>query len=101
MADGQAVHLLVGVVSQLAENRRQGQVQPDASGQEPCGVCPAFGGLEPDAEQELPGCVPASAAFAAGGAQGSDGIGAQAATDCVPSGALRNGVCEANGGGLR
>jgi Transposase len=76
VADGQALHLLAGAVPQLAEDRRQGQVEPDAPGQEPGGTRLAPGGLGADAEQELPGGLPAAAALAAGGAQGHHGAGA-------------------------
>src|SRR5262249_60705375 len=63
------------------------------------GVAP--GGVEPDAQQELPGGVPAAAAVATGGAQGDHGGGAPAGADRVQPDALRRGVHEAGGGSLR
>ena len=49
----------------------------------------AVGGVEPDAQQELPGRLPATAAVAAGGAQGDHGDGAQAGADRLQPDALR------------
>src|SRR5258708_1794298 len=101
MADGETLQLLAGAVSELAEDGRQGEVEPRPSRQEPGGAGVAAGGVEPDAKPELPGCLLAAAAFAAGGAQGDHGDGAQAGADRVPPGALRGGVHAADGGDLR
>src|SRR5438105_2674663 len=61
MADREALHQLAGVVSELEEDGRQGEVEPDAPGQEPGGRGVAVGGLEPAAQPQLPGGVSASA----------------------------------------
>ena len=66
MAHGQAIHQLAGLVSQLEEDGRQGQVESHAQGQGPGGAGLAVGGVEPAAQQELPGRLPAAAAFAVG-----------------------------------
>src|SRR5271165_896011 len=100
MADGEALQLLAGAVSQLAEDGRQGEVEPGAAGKESRGAGAASGGVESDAEQQLPGRLLAAAAIAAGGAQGDHGDGAQAGADRIPPDALRGGVREADGGGV-
>src|SRR5262249_30708276 len=56
---------------------------------------------EPATQPELPGGLPASAAVAAGCTEGDHGGGAQAGPDRVPPGALRPGVCQGDGGGVR
>src|SRR5258708_3347451 len=53
-ADGEAVQQLAGTVTELEEDRRQGEVESYSSGKGPGGTGVAVGGLEPDAEQELP-----------------------------------------------
>src|SRR4051794_38165507 len=88
-------------MSQLQEDRWQGAVEPDAAGQGACGPGAASGGVEPVAEQELPGGVPAPAALASGCAQGDHGGGAQAGPDRVQPDALRRGVHETGGGEVR
>ena len=94
VADGEALHELAGAVPELEEDGREGEVEPDAAGEEPGGGGAAAGGVGPDAEHELPGGVPAAAAVAAGGAEGDDGDGPQAGPDRVPPDAVRGGVRE-------
>src|SRR5262249_2444774 len=101
MADGKAVHELAGLGSELEEDGREGAVERDAEGEGAGGAGVAAGGLEPAAQPELPGGLPASAAVAAGCTEGDHGGGAQAGPDRVPPGALRPGVCQGDGGGVR
>src|SRR5260370_36149809 len=101
MADGEALRVLAGAVSELAEDGRQGEVEPGATRQEPGGAGAAFGGVEPGAEPELPRRLLAAAALPAGRPQGDHGDGAQAGADRVQHHALRRGLHEADRGGLR
>ena len=93
MADGEALHELARPLPQLQTDGRQGEVVEDAEGQEPGGPRVAVGGVGPDAEYERLGVLPASAAIAAGGAEGDHGDGAQAGADRVCVGAVRRGGC--------
>src|SRR4051794_121624 len=88
-------------MSELQEDGRGGEVEPDAAWQGPGSARAAPGGVEPDPQPELPGCVPAAAAGASGGAEGDHGDGAQAGADRLPLDALRRVVRPATGGGVR
>src|SRR5271154_2733632 len=101
MADGETVRQLAGPVSELAADGRQGEIEPYPPGQEPGGARLAVGGLEPDAESERAGRLPAPATVASGSAEGHHGHSAQVSADRIPPGALRGGLHEANGSGLR
>src|SRR5262249_61893744 len=76
--DGEEVLQLAGAVPQLEEDRRPGQVQPDASGGEPCGAGVAGGGSGPAQQQGCVGGVPAAGEGGAGGPGGRGGGGATA-----------------------
>ena len=80
-----------------------GKVQSSQTrnGKRPGGAGVMPGGVGSEAEQELAGGVPASTAVAAGGAKGDHGDGAHAGADRVQPDALRDGVHEANGVGVR
>ena len=67
----------------VQEDGRQGEVEQDAAGEEPRRECVTFGGVEFDAEQELFGRVSASAAVAAGGAEGDPDDGSSTSGDLV------------------
>ena len=64
---------LAGLVSELEEDRGQGEVEQDAQGQESRGECLASGGVESDAQSELSGCLLAPATFAIGCAESDHG----------------------------
>src|SRR5262249_41132342 len=86
---------------QLEEDRWQGEIQPDPQRQKPRGRRPPAGGLEPDAEPELPGGLPAAAAGPPWGPQGDHGDGAQASPDYLYPPALWRGLHAANRSRLR
>src|SRR6185436_20030128 len=75
--DGEEVLQLAGAVPQLEEDRRPGEVQPDAPGGEPGGAGAAGGGPGPAQQQGRVGRVPAADEGAAGGSGGVDRDGAQ------------------------
>ena len=79
VAERQAVHQLAGSVSQLEEDRRQGAIEQDAQGEEPRRRCVAPGGVEPDAQSQLFGRLPASPTGPPRRSQGNHRHGAQAA----------------------
>ena len=95
MANGQTFCLVVGVVSELEENRREGAVERDPQGEKSCGNGVAIGGVVVDAQQELSRGLFASAAFAAGCSEGDHGAGSQAREDLLHGDAVRCGVSEA------
>src|SRR4051794_40211689 len=88
-------------MSQLEEDRRPGQVQPDAPGGEPCGAGAAAGGPEPAPQPGGPGRVPAADERPAGGAGGRDRDGAQAGADRLPGVEARDDVRASESGGVR
>src|SRR5579871_1463137 len=92
---------MAGAVSQLAEERRPGQVEPDPSGGEPCGAGVAHGGPESAPQQGGPGRVSAADERAAGGSGGLDGDGAQAGTDRLSGVEAWDDVRASESGGLR
>src|SRR6202035_3093413 len=99
--DGEAVLQLAGPVSQLAEDRWPGQVQPDAPGGEPCGAGAADGGPEPAPQPGGPGRVPAADERAAVGSSGRDRDGAQAGPDRLSGVEARPDVCASESRGVR
>src|SRR5437588_8798095 len=88
-------------MSQLEEDRRPGQVQPDAPGGESGGAGVAVGGPEPAPQPGGPGRVPAADERAAGGAGGRDRDGAQAGTDRLSGVEARDDVRAPESGGVR
>src|SRR5215471_12889620 len=88
-------------MSQLEEDRWPGQVQPDASGGEPCGAGVAAGGAEPAPQPGGAGRVPAADEGAAGGSGGRDRDGAQAGPDRLPGAEARDDVRASESGGVR
>src|SRR4029079_10762405 len=90
--DGEEVLQLAGPVPQLAEDRRPGEVQPDAPGGEPRGASAAVGGPESAPQPGCPGWVPAADEGAAGGAGGRDRNGTQAGPDRLPGVEARDDV---------
>src|SRR4029453_7873746 len=88
-------------MSQLAEERWPGQVEPDPSGGEPCGAGVAFGGSESAPQQGGPGRVPAADERTAGGSSGLDGDGAQTGTDRLPGVEAWDDVRASESGGVR
>src|SRR5579871_209608 len=92
---------MAGAVSQLAEERWPGQVEPDPSGGEPCGTGVAHGGPESAPQQGGPGRVPAADERAAGGSGGLDRDGAQAGTDRLSGAQARDDVRASEPGGVR
>src|SRR5262249_16532546 len=96
MADRETLHQLVGLMPELEEDGRQGEVEPDPPRQEPCGRRAASGGLESDAQPELPRRLPAAAACPARGPESDHRDGPQAGADYLQPDALRSGVREAD-----
>ena len=95
MTDGEALHELAGLVSQLQEDGREGAVEPDTPRQGSGGLHVASGGVEFDAQSQLPQSALSTTAVKIGSSQSDHGDGAQAGPDLLHGDAVRRGVSEA------